>query len=269
MRGLLPGRYSVVTTDSIRGQPAVTGLASITIGDRSITDFAMPNNGGVTLRGSIEWEGGDLQKLLPPYDAAAKPSLTIPEDTLARWTVLFEQDDRLLPYFDAYIQQDGTFAFENVLPFPARLGVYPPKGLYVKSATIDGQDLFRNALIPVFGGEIRVKLAMGAGSAIIQVPSPCIVVLWSEEPVLGLSGLGLKAADVTAGASTSFADLRPGKYYVAAFRGIDMAMAQNRPFLDLIAPHAAKIDIPAGGQASAAAPLISEETIKLAEQKIR
>ncbi|MEO8098715.1 MAG: carboxypeptidase-like regulatory domain-containing protein [Acidobacteriota bacterium] len=268
IRGLLPGRYTVITTDSMRGQPAVTGLASITIGDRSITDYAMPNNGGVTLRGSIELEGGDLQKLLPPYDAAAKPSLTIPEATLARWTVLFEQDDKLLPYFDAYVQQDGTFSFENALPFPARLGVTPPKGLYVKSATMGGQDLFRNGLNPALGGDIRVTLAKGAGSATIQVPLPCMVVLWSEEPMLGLSGQGMRAGNATAGTSTSFADLRPGKYYVAAFRDIDMGLAQNRTFLDLIAPDAVKIEIAANGQASAAAPLISEEKMEAAERKV-
>lgn len=268
VRGLLPGRYSVITTDSIRGQPAVTGLASIMIGDRSITDYAMPHNGGVTLRGTIELEGGDLQKLLPPYDAAAKPSLTIPEDTLSRWTVLFEQDDKLLPYFDAYIQQDGSFAFENALPFPARLGVFPPKGLYVKSATMGGQDLFRNELNPVLGGDIRITFAKGAGSATIQILSPCIVVLWSEEPMLGLSGYGVKAVNATAGTSTNFADLRPGKYHVAAFRGIDMAVATTRAFLDLIAPDAVKIEIPANGEASAAAPLIPEEKIEAAKRKV-
>ena len=48
--------------------------------------------------------------------------------------------------------------------------------------------------------------------------------LWSEELVLGLSGLGLKAVATKAGASASFADMRPGKYYVAAFRGIDMGL---------------------------------------------
>jgi hypothetical protein len=268
VRGLLPGRYTMVAIGRNNGQPAVTGLDTVTIGDRSITDYAMPNNGGVTLRGSIELEGGDLQPLLPPYDAEAKPSLTIPEATQARWAVLFELDDKLLPYFDAYIQQDGTFEFEGALPFPSRLGVFPPKGLYVKSATIGGQDLFRNGLNPMLGGDIHITLAKGAGSANIQVPSPCIVVLWSEEPVLGLSGIGLKAVDTKAGASTSFADLRPGKYYVAAFRDIDMALAQNRTFLDLIAPGAIKIEIPADGKASATAPLIPSEKIKAAEQKV-
>jgi hypothetical protein len=138
----------------------------------------------------------------------------------------------------------------------------------VKSATIGGQDLFRNGLNPMLGGDIHITLAKGAGSANIQVPSPCIVVLWSEEPVLGLSGIGLKAVDTKAGASTSFADLRPGKYYVAAFRDIDMALAQNRTFLDLIAPGAIKIEIPADGKASATAPLIPSEKIKAAEQKV-
>jgi len=86
--------------------------------------------------------------------------------------------------------------------------------------------------------------------------------------VLGLSGVGLKALDNKAGASTSFADVRPGKYYIAAFRGIDMGLAQNRTFLDLIAPDAVKIEIPANGQASATAPLIPEDKIKAAERKV-
>jgi len=268
IRGLLAGRYTVMATEPVRNQPVITSLASITITDQSITNYAMPNNGGVTLRGSVELEGGDLQKLLPPYDAAAVPSLVIPEDTWPRWAVLFERDDKLLPYFDAYIQQDGTFGFENALPFPAQLAVHPPKGLYVKSATMGGLDLFRNDLNPALGGDIHVTLAKGAGSATIQVPSPCIVVLWSEEPVLGLSGVGLEALDNKAGASTSFADVRPGKYYIAAFRGIDMGLAQNRTFLDLIAPDAVKIEIPANGQASATAPLIPEDKIKAAERKV-
>lgn len=273
VRGLLPGRYSVVTTDSVSGQPAVTGLTSITVGDRNIADFVMPNNGGVTLRGSMElegqMEGDDLQKLLPPYNAAAKPSLTIPEATLPRWTVLFEQDDRLLPFFDAYIQRDGTFTFENVLPFPARLGVYPPKGLYVKSAGMGGQDLFRGELNPALGGEIRVKLARGAGSATIQIPGPSVVVLWNEEPMPGLVSLyGIKAINATAGTTVSFTDLRPGKYHAAAFRGIEMGLAQNRAFLDLIAPDAAKIEVPVDGQANGVAPLISEEKVQAAEQRV-
>ena len=268
IRGLLPGRYTVMATEPVRGQPAVMSLASITVTDQNIANYAMPNNRGVTIRGSLELEGGDLQELLPPYDATALPSLVIPEDTLPRWAVLFERDDKLLPYFDAYIQQDGSFRFENALPFPARLAYSPPKGLYVKSATIDGLDLFRNELNPALSGDIHITLAKGSGSATIQVLSPCIAVLWSEEPVLGLSGVGLKAADIKEGASTTFSDLRPGKYYVAAFRGIEMALAQNRAFLDLIAPGAVKIDIPANGQARAMAPVISEEKIRAAEQKV-
>jgi hypothetical protein len=78
----------------------------------------------------------------------------------------------------------------------------------------------------------------------------------------------VKAVDANAARSATFANMRPGKYYAAAFRGITMDLAKTRGFLDLIAPDAVKIEIPVNGQVNITAPLISDEKIKAAEQKV-
>lgn len=132
---VVPGEYRLVA-QMMKGsleEVAATGSVSmsesaqmtITVGNEDVTGIAIATSTGNTVRGTVKWDGGEPPTGVPSYGMV----------------VAHESDMLPVPTPTGAIRLDGTFELRAVSgKRQFRAGGFP-KGWYLKSITLNGQDI--------------------------------------------------------------------------------------------------------------------------------
>jgi hypothetical protein len=274
LRGLAPGAYVVQTVRvALNGNPLspppLMGRAEVTITDDDITDFVLPLSTGATIEGAVRLEEGDIRQItafspaLPLNAAAMQLVLAIaqtgaPLPGIPPTVALLDASGASPP--GAQIKEDGSFILEGVPP--SRFGVSVnglPAGVYLKSATLSGQDVLRAPLDLTAGGGGRLDLLLSRKAASIagvarnqkgEAMAGVAVTLWSATPESGSPTNGVRTTNTDPNGAFRFTGLPPGEYRLAAWEDAEPGLLQNREFLALFAGDSEEIDLSEGAQAA-------------------
>jgi len=289
IRGLLPGTYTVQALTPAANTTRSGGRMDFTIVDADVADLSFALTPGSPVHGTIRLENGDIKKLLPAQDpnATLMNALTIVAGTagiaLGGNTRIVVALSDLNPQplntsTPANPKEDGTFTLEGVAPSRYQLNVAGlPQGHYVKSATMGGTDVTRNPvdLTSGAGGSLDIVLSSKAADVTGAVRNEksvaltgMMVTLWTRDPEPGTTTNGVKTVTADQNGGFTFANLRPGVYYVAAWEEIDTGLAQARDFLNQFTGEATKLELAEGGHSATEVKLIPSAKIKAAEEKL-
>jgi len=289
LRNLLPGPYivQVVATQT----PGTRGLGSfeLNITNKNLVDLVIPVNSPVTLTGYVRLEDGDLEKALPPYNAAnaqnsaaTTVAATFSEAAVAGGRIAIALTDAApVPVTvrpSAAVKPDGTFLLENVTPSRYQMTVAPlPASMYVKSARFGGADVTRGEIDLSAGGGGRIDIVLSDKAARVNgvvvddkgESQPAIAVcLFPQEPDLGLINQGTRVFIADQNGQFQFQGLRPGTYYAVAFEDIEWGIARERAFLMSLTSEATKLDLSESERNSIRVKIIPVSKLKVAADKL-
>jgi hypothetical protein len=283
-RNLLPGSYIA----QIAAPPRSLGSFEFTVTDEDIPDFVVPVREPVTVTGSVRLEGGDLQKLLPNYDANTAQN-SAQSAVAAMFSEALSSGARVAVGFveavpvpsplrsPAAVLADGTFTAENLVPGRYQMSLASlPEGTYVKSVRYGGSDVTAKQIDISSGGQIDVVLANRAASVAGVVvdekgesPAAIAVCLWPETPDLMMVNQGTRVLIADQNGRFDIRGLRPGVYYAVAFEDIEWGIAREQPYLNLLKPDASRFDLKESARESARIKIIPVATLKKAEEKLQ
>ena len=132
---MMKGSFEEIAATGSGGTPE-TAQMTITVGNEDISGIAIATSKGNTVRGTVKWEGGE-----PPTGAPSYGMVTAAES-------------EMLPMGSpiGVIRQDGTFELRAVSGRRLFRAAGFPKGWYLKSITLNGQDI-TDALVDVHPGQ--------------------------------------------------------------------------------------------------------------------
>lgn len=213
-----PGRYRVVVEEPMVFTPngparRRAGWADVAVSGDAVTDIMVPIGFGSTLRGRIEVDGGDAGALAerPLHVTAA----TVPGRTPVPSGAMHSTSTT-----------DLTFELRDVLGFQQLSVTGLPKGWWVKSVLIEGEDAWDGRLFPASGLVDGVVLLVssrqsgvsgrveGRGEA-LQGASVLVLPAGSVNPTRGSSS-DRRIASVSLDGSFTVEGLRPGRYALVA-----------------------------------------------------
>ncbi len=284
LRGLAPGTYIL---QSLAPQPPTraSGRVEVTVRDSDVNDVLLTTSPGSTVTGSIRVEDDDIKKLLPSADTttpltAAAALAGLPIAGGARMSVALTDTvpNQLTGTQPAVLKDDGSFTLEGIPPSRLQVTVLGlPQGYYVKSATLGGTDVTREAmdLTSGAGGNLNILLSSKAADVSGSIRSEknealigVMVTLWTRDPEPGNTANGVRTVATDQSGGFNFQGLRPGVYYAAAWEEIDTGLAQARDFLTLLTTEATKIELAEGAHSAIEVKLIPTAKIKAAEEKL-
>jgi len=173
---------------------------------------------------------------------------------------------------EAKVEQDGTFSLSGVVAGRWCLKTEGVHG-YVKSLSVGGQEMRSCAfsVAPGAGGAIRVvvstKLANLDGMVNGMTPEQAngvLLILVSEDPETSQPRTMRASAD----GHFSTSGIAPGRYYLYAAIGNEAVALQQSPrALQALEGRSARVDLEAGGRATAQVDLLSGDEVRQALQE--
>ena len=176
------------------------------------------------------------------------------------------------PSYQANVDSSGVITADGVRPGKYFLGIATPPGEFVKSIQSGASELSGRELDLTFGGTISLTVAIGYGTASLNVTvaksgesdngvttSPQIVLVSIPSKIDG-SGIYLGPTD-DAGQVT-FTNVAPGKYRVAAVPELDPRLFHNPILLKNIAAIGADVDLQPNQGATIQLPAISRDALE-------
>ena len=293
IRNLVPGTYVLLprVQVTVNGTPTQRAGESVevVIADQDVNGLVIPLGSGAPLTGTVAFEGGDVKTLatasgqntaLMAAAAAAgvilnapgvRPSIALTPLGLLPTTIATSQ-----------ISEDGKFRMEGV-PQGRKYALTVnglPAGSYVKSARFGGQDALRNGIELRGPGELSIVISNKAVDITGAVHTEglsedkaknlggLLVTLWSKDPEPGSTTNGVRTTYTDQNGGFQYRSLPPGEYFAAAWEEVDTGLVQNRDFLAVFTPEAAKVTLEEGAQGTIAAKLVPVDKIKAAEEKL-
>jgi hypothetical protein len=175
---------------------------------------------------------------------------------------------------EAKVERDGTFSLSGVVAGRWCLRVEDAH-VYVKSLSVSGQEVHGCAFhaFPGAGGVMRavVSTKMAAVEGTVsgttpQQPNSALLILVSEEPDTQGQPRTMRAS---ADGHFSMTGIEPGRYHLYAAGGMEAtALQQNPRVLKAMEGRAIRVELEAGGRATAQPELIPGEDIMQAFQEV-
>jgi hypothetical protein len=208
----------------------------VTIVDADLAGITLAPLRTVTVTGKAALENGTVEQLLGsvPPAAAARGAATNTGPTL---TLTPKEIGGAATAVRATISADGTFKFEGVQPGLYTLGSPSFMAIYLKSFIWDGKDVSASELKIESGGELTLTYRRGAvrvtGNATGADGKPvagATALIWPVEPLPARASGGARASAIDATGAFAMPAIPPGRYYVAAFPGINGVTALELRF---------------------------------------
>ena len=257
IRAVPAGTYTLMATAQDRRRIYEASIP-VDIGAEPPRPIDLPLVPGGEFTGAIELEGD------PP-----KPPM---ENLRVRLTSLDAEFSGSWP--EAKVERDGTFSLTGVAAGRWCLRVEGAQ-VYVKSLSVSGQEVHGCAFhaFPGAGGVMRavVSTKMAAVEGTVsgmtpQQPNSALLILVSEEPDTQGQPRTMRAS---ADGHFSMTGIEPGRYHLYAAGGMEAtALQQNPRVLKALEGRATRVELEAGGRATAQPELIPGEDIMQAFQEV-
>jgi hypothetical protein len=143
-----PGSY-MLAADYFEAGKHLSARFPVEVGTSDLDNVALTLEGGFTVSGAVSIASvTGRASARPQFNVNLRPSETTGGAGQAKWTA-----------------DHSTFTFEDMAPGSYRLAISPPAPFYVKSATLEGQDILNGEFVLSPGsGSIAIALGDDGGS---------------------------------------------------------------------------------------------------------
>jgi hypothetical protein len=142
-----PGSY-MLAADYFEAGKHLSARLPVEVGTSNVENVALTLEGGFTVTGAVSITSLSGRAAARQFNVNLRPSETTGGSGQAKWAA-----DR------------NTFTFEDMAPGSYRLAISPPAPFYVKSATLEGQDILTGEFVLSPGsGSIAIALSDDGGS---------------------------------------------------------------------------------------------------------
>lgn len=267
---VLPGSYTLwlrgldagtAPNPMVHPKPRIITRQDLDVGHADVLGIALPVMPPIELTGQVTLDSSNHTKVnLSPVHV----TLTMLED---------------LPgpgMRSAHVEKDGSFSFKHLEPARYVLrATNGPKGTYLKSISVNKQDVTHTGIDLTAGGSGQVDIVFrpGAGSVEGTIeadqnrPSAAATVILIPE-TLDAGGAGLLFGAGRPGDTFTINNVPPGNYYALAVARYDPAAWQNTAFIREVELDGASLEVHKGSQAQVQLPVVSLDQLHQAAVRL-
>lgn len=260
-RNILPGTYllQLAPINVVNGnsRPNLTGRTEVTVGDADVEGLVLPVGPAPEISGKLSLEDGDIATVLKQRSNPASAGNAVVQAYGLQ--LILAAVGGAPGAWAARVEPDGSFRFANLprATYALDLLTVPP-GTYLKSASMNGQDVKASLIDTTSGAGGTLELVFSSKSAEINVSvkndkgeplTGTFLTLWPKIPEQGFTGSvrpGISGQD----GGFRFQNLAPGDYYVAAWEDVDQGPLLSADFLSHFTSDASAITLAESGQES-------------------
>jgi hypothetical protein len=239
--GLTPGVWTVSMLRT-QGLVQLLGQTTVVISNGDVADLKLIARNAVDIAGTV--------RIVPEAATAAAPAAqqvqTNSQTTVQPAVALRVNQVTLQPVEGfvtgantrpAQVKDDGSFVLQNVAPLSYRVSAVAPAGGYLKSATLNGQDVLRAGADMSSGGKLELIVSMTAAEIDGNVtnsdgqPATDAIVTVTPNPAQPGSRDLYRQARTRADGSFTLQGLAPGKYRVYAWEELEPGASLDPDFM--------------------------------------